>query len=126
MIFSQLNHVALHVADIERSVEFYRDVLRLEPIPRPAFTFPGAWFRLGVDQELHLIGERTREVNSQTRGNHFALLVDDFDAWERYLTENKVHFAPRRTRPDGALQLYVIDPDGHYIELCTLPRGAGF
>ena len=121
MKFSQLNHVALHVADIERSVEFYRDVLRLEPIPRPAFTFPGAWFRLGVDQELHLIGERTREVNSQTRGNHFALLVDDFDAWERYLTENHVHFAPRRTRPDGALQLYVIDPDGHYIELCTLP-----
>jgi lactoylglutathione lyase len=125
MIFSQLNHIALHVADIERSVEFYRDVLRLEPIPRPAFTFPGAWFRLGVDQELHLIGERTREVNSQTRGNHFALLVDDFDAWERYLTENNVHFAPRRTRPDGALQLYVIDPDGHYIELCTLPSGAG-
>ena len=121
MKFSQLNHVALHVADIERSVEFYRDVLRLEPIPRPAFTFPGAWFRLGVDQELHLIGERTREVNSQTRGNHFALLVDDFDAWERYLTENNVHFAPRRTRPDGALQLYVIDPDGHFIELCTLP-----
>ena len=126
MHFSQLNHVALHVADIERSVEFYRDVLRLEPIPRPAFTFPGAWFRLGADQELHLIGERTREVNSQTRGNHFALLVDDFDAWERYLTENKVHFAPRRSRPDGALQLYVIDPDGHYIELCTLPSGAGF
>jgi len=121
MIFSQLNHVALHVADIERSVEFYRDVLRLEPIPRPAFTFPGAWFRLGADQELHLIGERTREVNSQTRGNHFALLVDDFDAWERYLTDNHVHFLPRRTRPDGALQLYVIDPDGHHIELCTLP-----
>jgi catechol 2,3-dioxygenase-like lactoylglutathione lyase family enzyme len=124
--FSQLNHVALHVADIERSVEFYRDLLRLEPIPRPAFTFPGAWFRLGVDQELHLIGERTREVNSQTRGNHFALLVDDFDAWERYLTEHQVQFAPRRTRPDGALQLYVIDPDGHYIELCTPPSGAGF
>jgi len=36
----QLNHVALHVADIERSVAFYRDVLQLEPMPRPAFT-PG-------------------------------------------------------------------------------------
>jgi lactoylglutathione lyase len=62
MEFLQLNHVALHVADIERSAAFYRDVLKLEPIPRPAFTFPGAWFRLGGDQELHLIGERTREV----------------------------------------------------------------
>jgi len=121
----QLNHVAIHVADVERSVAFYRDVLRLEPIPRPAFSFPGAWFRLGADQELHLIGERTREVVSHNRSNHFALLVDDFDAWERYLIDRGLDFAPRRVRPDGALQLYVIDPDGHYVELCTLPPSVG-
>jgi catechol 2,3-dioxygenase-like lactoylglutathione lyase family enzyme len=121
--FAKLNHVALHVVDVEKSAAFYRDVLRLEPIPRPAFSFPGAWFRLGVDQELHLIGGRDREVVSHNRGNHFALLVDDFDAWEKYLTENNVKFAPRRLRPDGALQLYVIDPDGHYVELCTLAPG---
>jgi len=119
--FAQLNHVALHVADVDKSAAFYRDVLRLEPIPRPAFSFPGAWFRLGVDQELHLIGGRDREVISHNRGNHFALLVDDFDAWENYLIEKQIKFAPRRLRPDGALQLYVIDPDGHYVELCTLP-----
>ena len=53
MNIAQLNHVAIHVADVERSLVFYRDVLRLEPIPRPAFTFPGAWFQLGIDQELH-------------------------------------------------------------------------
>jgi len=52
-------------------------------------------------------------------------LVDDFDAWEKYLVDNKVNFAPRRVRPDGALQLYVIDPDGHYIELCTAPPVTG-
>jgi catechol 2,3-dioxygenase-like lactoylglutathione lyase family enzyme len=119
--FTQLNHVALHVADLEKSVAFYRDVLHLEPIPRPAFSFPGAWFRLGVDQDLHLIGGRDREVISHNRGNHFALLVDDFDAWENYLVEKQVKFAPRRLRPDGALQLYVIDPDGYYVEFCTLP-----
>ena len=121
MQIRQLNHVAIHVVDVERSARFYRDVLQLEPIPRPAFTFPGAWFRLGADQELHLIGERTREVISHNRGNHFALLVDDFDAWERHLTACGANIAPRRIRPDGALQLYVIDPDGHYVELCTLP-----
>ncbi|HZN34579.1 MAG TPA: VOC family protein [Pirellulaceae bacterium] len=121
MLIAQLNHVALHVADVERSVQFYRDVLQLTPIPRPAFTFPGAWFRLGVDQELHLIGERTKEVVSHNRGNHFALLVDDFNAWEQRLTELGVTFLPRRTRPDGALQLFIIDPDGHYLELCTPP-----
>jgi catechol 2,3-dioxygenase-like lactoylglutathione lyase family enzyme len=117
----QLNHVALHVADVDRSVAFYGNVLGLKPIPRPAFSFPGAWFLLGVDQELHLIGGRTQEVHSHNRGNHFALLTDDFEGWERYLVENRIRFDPRRTRPDGALQLYIIDPDGHYIEICTLP-----
>lgn len=123
MLIAQLNHVALHVADVERSVAFYRDVLQLKPIPRPAFTFPGAWFQLGRDQELHLIGERTEEVVSHNRGNHYALLVDDFDAWEQRLTDLGVKFVPRRTRPDGALQLFIIDPDGHYVELCTPPVG---
>ncbi len=117
----QLNHVALHVADVDRSVAFYRDVLGLQSIPRPAFSFPGAWFLLGSDQELHLIGGRTHEVHSHNRGNHFALLTDDFGGWERYLAEQQVRFDPRRTRPDGALQLYIIDPDGHYIEICTSP-----
>jgi catechol 2,3-dioxygenase-like lactoylglutathione lyase family enzyme len=121
VLIAQLNHVALHVADVERSVAFYRDVIGLKPIARPAFTFPGAWFGIGVDQELHLIGERTKEVVSHNRGNHFALLVDDFDAWERRLTDLGVTFVPRRTRPDGAWQLFVIDPDGHYVELCTPP-----
>ena len=117
----QLNHVALHVADVERSTQFYTTVLRLEAIPRPGFSFPGAWFRLGDDQELHLIGERQSEVISHNRGNHFALLVDDLNAWERYFAENKIAYLPRRMRPDGAYQIYLIDPDGHYIELCTPP-----
>jgi lactoylglutathione lyase len=121
MRITQLNHVALHVADVARSVDFYGQVLRLAPIPRPAFKFPGAWFQLGVDQELHLIGERTREVISHNRGNHFALLVDDLDAWERHLVAAGANYVPRKVRPDGAYQVFVIDPDGHYVELCTPP-----
>jgi catechol 2,3-dioxygenase-like lactoylglutathione lyase family enzyme len=69
-----------------------------------------------------LIGERKREVDSHNRGNHFALLVNDLDAWERHFAELGVAFLPRRTRPDGALQIYVVDPDGHYVELCTLAK----
>jgi catechol 2,3-dioxygenase-like lactoylglutathione lyase family enzyme len=119
---TQLNHVALHVADVERSMRFYTEVLRLEAMERPAFTFPGAWFRLGDDQELHLIGGREQEVNSHNRGNHYALLVDDIDAWERHFAHIQFAHVPRRTRPDGAYQIFLVDPDGHYIELCTKPR----
>ncbi|MFO0871663.1 MAG: VOC family protein [Pirellulales bacterium] len=120
MQIRQLNHVAIHVADVAASVRFYRDVLQLEEIPRPAFRFPGAWFRLGADQELHLIGERTEPVHSHNRGNHYALLVDDIDAWEEHFRQVGTP-SRRQQRPDGAFQVYVADPDGHVIELCTPP-----
>ncbi|MSU42359.1 MAG: glyoxalase [Pedosphaera sp.] len=116
-----LNHVALHVEDVEKSCEFYERVLHLRSMPRPAFTFPGAWYRLGTTQELHLIGGRRNPIQSGNRGNHYALLVDDMDAWEAHLRALNVEYLPRRTRPDGAWQIYVKDPDGHTIEICTAP-----
>ncbi|MBI2478711.1 MAG: VOC family protein [Planctomycetia bacterium] len=119
---TQLNHVALHVADVEKSCAFYSDVIRLEAMPRPAFSFPGAWFRLGADQELHLIGERHEPVaGAATRGDHWALMIDDMDEWETHFQCQGVEYIPRRTRPDGAFQIYVFDPDGHCLELCTPP-----
>ena len=119
MKIQELNHVALHVADVERSCEFYRGALQLEQISRPAFTFPGAWFRLGTNQELHLIGDRTEQVISSNRGNHFALRVDDLDSWEMHLGKAGAEFRPRKQRPDGAWQVFLRDPDGHVIELFT-------
>lgn len=121
MIVKQLNHIALHVENVDRSVAFYTELLCLPPLERPAFDFPGAWFRLGVDQELHLIGDRDQPVHSGHRGTHVAFVVDDLDAWERHLETHQATRLPRRTRPDGAQQVFVQDPDGHWIELCRLP-----
>jgi len=118
----ELNHVAIHVKDVEASCEFYRQVLQLEPIPRPAFTFPGAWFRLGTHQELHLIGDRTEPVHSHNRGNHFALRVDNLDEWEQHLHQLGAEYRPRKMRPDGAWQVFLRDPDGHFVELFTPPE----
>ena len=120
----ELDHVAIHVKDVEASCEFYRKVLRLEAIPRPAFTFPGAWFRLGSRQELHIIGDRAQPVFSHNRGNHYALRVDNLSKWEGHFKTLGQDFQPRRKRPDGAWQTYVRDPDGHVIELFTPPPAA--
>jgi catechol 2,3-dioxygenase-like lactoylglutathione lyase family enzyme len=117
----ELNHVAIQVASVEQSCDFYQRVLQLAPMPRPAFDFPGAWFRLGSTQELHLIGERDEPVFAGSRGNHFALQVDDLLAWEEHLRKVGADFQPRKQRPDGAWQIFVRDPDGHYIELFTPP-----
>ncbi len=118
MQIERIDHVALHVADVAVSCRFYESILGLPPLPRPAFDFPGAWFRLGEQQELHLIGGRSHDIQSHNRGTHFALRVADLDAWERHLSAMGARFLPRKLRPDGATQIFVIDPDGHYIELC--------
>ncbi|MGV3485478.1 MAG: VOC family protein [Planctomycetaceae bacterium] len=120
MLIRELNHVALHVADVAVSSHFYSTALQLPQLPRPAFDFPGAWFRLGQTQELHLIGDRNAAVQSHSRGTHIALEVDDLDAWDAHLDSLDVARMPRRTRPDNAQQTFLVDPDGHWIELCQL------
>ena len=117
----ELNHVAVYVTDLKRSVEFYQKVLKLTPIPRPAFNFPGAWFQLGTNQELHLIAELGDPFFKSHPNNHFALKVDNLDEWEDHLELSHAPYARRKPRPDGAWQVFLFDPDGHRIELFTPP-----
>ena len=125
MKIHELNHVAIQVADVERSCAFYHDVLRLEAIPRPAFDFPGAWFRLGTNQELHLICKSDTPVSSGNGNNHYALRVDDIVAWENHVRKAGAEFRAKKQRPDGAWQIFLRDPDGHFIELFTPPETVG-
>ncbi len=115
----ELDHVALHVKDLDASCKFYREVLKLAPLPRPVFPFPGAWFRLGGHHELHLIGDRDQPVMSHRQGNHFALRTEDLDAWENHFQRIGFTRLLRKSRSDGAGQIFIEDPDGHVIELCA-------
>jgi lactoylglutathione lyase len=115
-----INHVALYVADVERSVEFYKTIVGLTLLPRPAFDFPGAWFQIGTAQELHLIGVRTEPVVSGSRSNHFALEVDDLDTWEAHFKTIGTTYRPPKSRPDGVRQIFLQDPDGYWIEFFSM------
>ena len=120
MNIAELDHVALHVKDLEASCKFYRDVLRLEPLPRPAFNFPGAWYALG-NQELHLISDPDLDPVFR-RHHHFALLVDDVFAAKAELESKGVReFKGPSPRPDGPMQLFFYDPDGYMIECYSNP-----
>ena len=116
MEIEELNHVALYVKDVEESSRFYKEVLLLKSIPRPDFNFPGAWFRLGASQELHLIGNRKEELNFVKR-HHFALKVKSARGAEEVLKREGVKYSGPKARPDGATQIFIQDPDGYYIEL---------
>ena len=117
----ELNHVAIHVRSVEASSRFYGETLGFPTLPRPAFSFPGAWFRIGPNQELHLIGDRmVAPFTEETRGDHFAMRVDDIGGAAGLLKKKGVKFRSTR-RPDGARQIFLEDPDGHRLEFFAGP-----
>jgi catechol 2,3-dioxygenase-like lactoylglutathione lyase family enzyme len=129
-----LDHVTLVVKDLERSKEFYVGVLGMEPLERPRFSFDGSWFRAGKT-EIHLIREHGEsgpagihvpDHLASSRTHHFAFEVEDTYAAAEYLRRRKIPIVDGpKARPDGAVQVFATDPDGHVVELCSRPASIG-
>lgn len=126
----RFDHVGLVVADVAVSAAFYRDVLGLRPVARPAFSFDGAWLASG-DAVIHLLeenvgngtaGQETPQVEHLSRTRHLAFEVADAAAASQTLEAagHRIVVGPK-FRPDGAVQAYLHDPDGHLIELYSAP-----
>ncbi len=128
-----IDHVTLVVKDLERSRQFYVDVLGMEETKRPGFGFPGMWFQAGPTQ-IHLIEEHAEsgpakvfvpEQCSISRTRHFAFEVEDAMQATQRLTE--LGFPPvagPKYRPDGPTQVYFMDPDSNLVELFSHARQA--
>lgn len=113
-----LEHTALNVSDLAVSKRFYGEGLGLKEIFRPAFSFAGAWYAIGKNQQLHLIEDAALVQPSNRENHHFALQVRNIDEVKSELEEKGVKIAMGPVaRPDGVMQIFVIDPDGYVIEL---------
>lgn len=121
------DHVTLIVSSVDVSRNFYVQLLGMSEVPRPDFGFPGAWFQIGntmihitlSDENSGLAGWGDREVKRPSRGHHLAYSTADFDGALRLIQLSNVPVAAGpQTRPDGARQIYISDPDGHLIEIC--------
>lgn len=123
-----IDHVTVVVGDLAASREFYVGVLGMLEVPRPGFSFDGLWFQCGETQ-IHLIlehdgsGPAGNSVGAEHRGSrthHFAFEVDDAYACAERLEELEIPIvAGPKQRPDGAVQVFVCDPDGHVVELTS-------
>lgn len=113
MLVADIHHVSLNVTDTERSLGFYRDVLGMAVLPRPDFSFGGAWLDAGNGRQIHLIEARV----PTDHGQHVAFRVDDIDAVVAAL--RSAGFTPNDPRPVGDTairQTFLRDPDGNLLE----------
>ena len=109
-----IHHVGLPVADFERALAFYVNVLGLEHIAAPAGFARGVrWLRFG-DQHIHLIKHEQPLAPNGPR--HVALHVKDVRAAKAALEARgfKLDPAPFIAHAE---RFYINDPDGNSIEL---------
>jgi catechol 2,3-dioxygenase-like lactoylglutathione lyase family enzyme len=130
-LFNQIQHVSITVTDVEKARDFYTRTLGFQEIPRPAFDFPGIWYSLGGELQLHiilndqLVKPAVERETITARYPHFAVWTDDCDA-----TAAKIGTLGLATRdvisgPTGLRQVFVKDPDGNMIEFIGPSKHAG-
>ena len=121
---ARLNHTIVYCRDQWASARFVADILSL---PSPTSYGPFAVVQLANDVSLDFLEEG--EVHPQ----HYAFLVgeDDFDQIHARIVERGLTFwaDPARRQQgrintnDGGRGLYWEDPDGHLLEILTVPYG---
>lgn len=117
-----LDHVSLQVSDLARSTHFYRDVLGLTLLER-AGSERSRWLSIGETETLHLIAVEAGPVDT-CQQTHFALRTADFDAFVADLDargQDYFDWAGEAGKiwlhRSGMRQVYLQDPDGHWIEV---------
>jgi len=146
--------VGMTVAEMDRSIEFFSNVLTFEKVSDVEVTgsdyerLQGLFgvrmrvvrMKLGNESiELtEYLAPRGRPFPSDTRSNdhwfqHVAIIVSDMDAAYRILRQHKVQHAssgpqrlPEWNKNAGGIQaFYFRDPDGHFLEILQFPGGKG-
>ena len=118
-----LNHLALSVKDVNRSAEFYGEVLKFQEITNKTKVDGIRWFSLGDGKELHLIST-IKESVTVNRAVHLAMTTPNFDSFVKMLEKKNVAYSdwpgtPNKIniRADGIKQIFFQDPDGYWVEV---------
>jgi catechol 2,3-dioxygenase-like lactoylglutathione lyase family enzyme len=119
----------LHVADLTRSLEFYRKLFGF-----PLLVSDARMAALAVaDKQVFLLflkgaSEHDMPIAGGVIPGHggdgrlhmaFAIPATELDDWQRRLAEQGVELAGTVHWPLGGVSLYFRDPDQHLIELAT-------
>lgn len=118
-----LLETAIYVDDVDRAVDFYREVVGLAVVeaserltamsagPRQVLLV----CRRGASAALPL----TPHDASGSQHIAFAIRADALDEWLSWLNQRGVPILESRHWDRGGVSVYFSDPDGHVLELAT-------
>ncbi|OIV99923.1 hypothetical protein TanjilG_26261 [Lupinus angustifolius] len=121
-----LNHISLVCGSVEKSIDFYVNVLGFIPIKRPtSLDFNGAWlFNYGIG--IHLLQSEDpksmpKNVHINPKDNHISFQCESIAEVERRLKQMNINYVKNKVEENGINvdQLFFHDPDGWMIEICN-------
>lgn len=121
------DHVALSVADVEVSKDFYEALFGMTNITDREPIDGVRWLTMQGGGELHLLAVVEGEVTTN-QAVHLAVRTPDFDELMAKIVEMDVEYTTWlgegpgvAERDDGTRQIYLRDPDGYWIEVIGTP-----
>jgi catechol 2,3-dioxygenase-like lactoylglutathione lyase family enzyme len=130
MPLTKLEHYLVMTDDIERSRDFYRDVIGLAVGFRADLGFAGYWLYLGDIPVIHIAEWETYTAHSHQHGipvttrahstgvfDHVAFNGHNAQEMIDKLVGLNVRFHRNDVPHVGLIQLFLFDPDGLKIEL---------
>jgi lactoylglutathione lyase len=118
-----LNHIAVYVQDLQKSSDFYSNIIRLDTIPEPFHDGKHTWYSIGSHSQLHLIQGATA-VSTHDKNSHLCFSVPSVEDFTAILKKNNIEFEnwagdknQVTARVDGVKQIYFRDPDGYWLEI---------
>jgi catechol 2,3-dioxygenase-like lactoylglutathione lyase family enzyme len=132
MPLSHIEHILVLVDDLEKTRDWYRDVLGMEEGPHPDFGFPVYWMYLGGVDVVH-IGQSARTASDSQRQylgrlaqasdagtgalDHIAFRATGLPRMIEHLRAKNITFTQRRANGQALYRLFFLDPNGIKIEL---------
>lgn len=117
MTATGMNHFTVLTDDVERTRDFYRDVLGLSEGYRPPLAIPGVWLYAGDHPVLHVVGGKTRDALRPGVIDHMAFSAVGLRNALATLDARGIEYECRRQVGSRVWQVFFRDPNGAKVEL---------